>query len=79
MSLKHPSPGAPPHPQPCSFRREQFSLQSTSRCSPREDGGQGPWGGGTGLRVNTLTQRAGLPPRNGSLHAAQPWRALYVW
>ena len=35
MSLKRPSPGARP---PCSFRREQFSLQSSSRHSPQESG-----------------------------------------
>ena len=60
MSLKRPSPGARPQ---CSFRREWFSLQSSSRRSPQGHGGQGPWGGGTGLRVNTLTQGAGPPPR----------------
>ena len=70
MSLKRPSPGAR---SPCSFRREWFSLKSSSRRSPQGHGGQGPWVGGTGLRVNTLTQGAGPPPPgSGSLHAAQP-------
>lgn len=35
MSLKRPSPGARPQ---CSFRREWFSLQSSSRHSPQESG-----------------------------------------
>ena len=65
MSLKRPSPGA----RPPMFLQEGVVLPAELQqaLSP------GEWDGGTGLRVNTLTQGVRIPsPGSGSLYTTQP-------